>query len=155
MDATHHWFFLGFWKNSVTERVSEVGVFVTILIGLYSDLMKWAQKCEGARRCFLVSFDMIFTRICEMQLCGAVFSQTWFCLHFYSMFLDFDEIGLFWVTILRCDLGPFGRIPAMRRCEPAFRAIWWDSMACFLRFRLAMRNCDSHRCDLRCAMRDS
>ena len=68
--------FLWFCKNSVTERVSEVGVFVTILIFVYNDLMKWAQKCEEAPRCFLVSFDMIFTRICEMQLWAAVFSQT-------------------------------------------------------------------------------
>ena len=53
-------------------------------IVVYSDLMKWDQKCEEARLRFLVSFDMIFTRICEMQPCVVDFSQTRFRLHFYS-----------------------------------------------------------------------
>ena len=103
---------------------SEVGVFVADLLGFYSDLMKWAQKCEEARRCFLVSFDMIFTRICKMRLRAADFSHTGFCLHFYSRFFERYRNGMFFDTIFLCDLGPFGGIPAMRRFEAALRAIW-------------------------------
>ena len=101
-----------------------MGVFVADLLGFYSDLMKWDQKCKEPFLCFSVSFDMIFTRICEMQLRAADFSETSFCLHFYSCFLKNDKISMFFGTIFLCDLGPFGGIPAMRRFEAVLRAIW-------------------------------
>ena len=101
-----------------------MGVFVADLPGFYSDLMKWDQTCEEPFLCFLASFDMIFTRICETQLRAADFSKTSCCLHFYISFLKNDKIGMFFGTMFLCDLGPFGGIPAMRRFEAALRAIW-------------------------------
>ena len=59
-----------------------------------------------------------------MRFRAADFSETGFCLHFYSCFLKNDKIGMFFRTIFLCDLGPFGGIPAMRRFEAALRAIW-------------------------------
>ena len=82
----------GFERISFQSAISEVGVFVTILFVFYSDLMKWIQKCEEPPRCFLASFDMIFTRICEIRPHAADISQIGFCLHFYRCFQDFDEI---------------------------------------------------------------
>ena len=101
-----------------------MGVFVAVLLAFYSDLMKWVQKCQEAQLRFLLSFDMIFTRICEMRLRAADFSQTGFCHHFYLCFLGNDKIGIWGGTIFLCDLEPFGGIPAMRRFEAALRAIW-------------------------------
>ena len=50
----------------VPECISEVGVFAAIRIVFYGNVMKWIQYCQEARLCFLASFDLIFTRICEM-----------------------------------------------------------------------------------------
>ena len=77
-----------------------MGLYVADLLAFYSDLMKLVQKSEEARRCFLASFDMIFTRICEIQPHAADFSQTCFCL-------DFDEIRIFVETMFPCDAGYF------------------------------------------------
>ena len=72
--------------KSAASAASEVGVFVAVLLAFYSDLMKWVPKCQEARLRFLLSFDMIFTRICEIRPHAADFSQTGFCLHFYNSF---------------------------------------------------------------------
>ena len=91
-------------------------------------------------------FDMIFTRICETRSHATGSSQTWFCLHFYSWFLNFDEICRFLGTIFPCDAGSqrpnvcdaaiWAAMHAMRsRQHGMFPAIW--ALRCEAAMRIA------------------
>ena len=136
------------------ECISEVGVFVAVLLAFYSDLMKWIQECQEAHLRFLLSFDMIFTSICELRPHAADFSQSVFVFIFINVF----KISMKFICFLRpfflATRATFGEIPAMRRCEQRCVRCVRDSMALLLRSGL----CDAKlRCasrDLRCAMRD-
>ena len=79
-----------------------------------------------------------------MLLRAADFSQTGFCLHFYSCFLKNDKIGMFFGTIFLCDLGPFGEFlrcgDLKLRCVRFGETAWHDSCDLGLRCESALRS---------------